>query len=496
MSGALPAPRGGRAPAARAPWSDGLALAALGLALRLVVVGWAWGRIPPVADGAYYHVVAQRIAAGQGYTWLWPDGVVTHAAHYPIGYPALLGALYAVFGAAPGVAMVANAVLGAGGVLAAHRIAASVTGRAGSLVSGFAVALHPGLLAYTPALMTEGVVAALLAITGALAVEARGAPGVGAHLLRAALALLLGATTLVRPQSVLIAPFFGLVSARRGAGWRSASWTAALVTVLALVTVAPWSLRNCLRMGNPPGRFTREACVLVSANGGWNLLIGAAPGATGSFTPIEGPRVPPECREVFGEVEKDRCFGRAGARYIREEPFRWLAMVPAKLSFTFDGCGAASYYLRTANAGAFGERAALALDVVETIWQRLVLLAALVGIGRAGASGCDGLRGVGAWLRVAALLVSLAATFGRHGWLGYVGLVASAGLLGRGLPRHPPAALAAAAVGTTALAHAVFFGAGRYSMVTFAILSALAGTALRGPLAAPGAAPARPDRGG
>jgi len=71
-----------------------------------------------------------------------------------------------------------------------------------------------------------------------------------------------------------------------------------------------------------------------------------------------------------------------------------------------------------------------------------------------------------------------------------------AGLLGRGLPRHPPAALAAAAVGTTALAHAVFFGAGRYSMVTFAILSALAGTALRGPLAAPGAAPARPDRGG
>lgn len=496
MRGASSAAHGSRAPVPRAPWSDGLVLAGVGLAVRLAVVVWAWGRIPPVVDGAFYHAVAQRIAAGHGYTWLWPDGVVTYAAHYPIGYPALLGALYAVFGAAPGAAMVANAILGAGGVLAAHRIAASVTGRAGALVSGVAVALHPGLLAYTPALMTEGVVAALLAIAGALAVEARTAPGASAHVLRGVLALLLGATTLVRPQSVLLAPFFGLVSARRGGGWRSAARTAAVVTALGLATVAPWSLRNCLRMGSPPGRFAREACVFVSANGGWNLLIGAAPGATGSFMPIEGARVPPECRAVFGEVAKDRCFGRAGARYVREEPLRWLAMAPAKLALTFDACGAASYYLRTANAGAFGDRAALWLDVIETIWQRALLVAALVGIGRAGARGRDGPRGKGGWLRVAVLLGSIAAAFGRHGWIGYVGLVASAGLLGRELPRHPPAALAAAVVGTTALAHAVFFGAGRYSMVTFAILSALAGTALRWPLGASGAAPARTERGG
>jgi hypothetical protein len=109
-------------------------------------------------------------------------------------------------------------------------------------VSGVAVALHPGLLAYTPALMTEGVVAALLAIAGALAVEARTARGPALTSARVVLALLLGATTLVRPQSVLLAPFFGLVSARRGGGWRSAARTAAVVTALGLATVAPWSL--------------------------------------------------------------------------------------------------------------------------------------------------------------------------------------------------------------------------------------------------------------
>ena len=55
------------------------------LAARLAVVAWAWSRFPPVEDGHYYDVLAQRLAQGLGYTWLWPDGAVTYAAHYPGG---------------------------------------------------------------------------------------------------------------------------------------------------------------------------------------------------------------------------------------------------------------------------------------------------------------------------------------------------------------------------------------------------------------------------
>jgi hypothetical protein len=40
---------------------------------------------------------------------------------------------------------------------------------------------------------------------------------------------------------------------------------------------------------------------------------------------------------------------------------------------------------------------------------------------------------------------------------------------------------AAAVVAVTALTHAVFFGAGRYSMVCYPLLAALAGTALLRP---------------
>ena len=88
---------------------DGAWVAVAALVARLIVVWWAAARFPPAEDGKFYDVVANRIARGLGYTWLWPDGVVTYAAHYPVGYPALVGGLYAVFGPLPVWAMVFNA---------------------------------------------------------------------------------------------------------------------------------------------------------------------------------------------------------------------------------------------------------------------------------------------------------------------------------------------------------------------------------------------------
>ena len=78
--------------------------------------------------------------------------------------------------------------------------------------------------------------------------------------------------------------------------------------------------------------------------------------------------------------------------------------------------------------------------------------------------------------------------FVRYAWVAHLGLVVVALLMGRALLRHPPAALAAAALAVTAGVHATFFGAGRYSMVCFALLAALAGCVLRRPKPPPEAA--------
>ena len=87
------------------------------LTARMAVVVWGSGRFPAVEDGHYYDVLARRIAGGAGYTWLWPDGAVTYVAHYPVGYPAIVAAGYALLGATTGIAMTLNALVGAAGRL-------------------------------------------------------------------------------------------------------------------------------------------------------------------------------------------------------------------------------------------------------------------------------------------------------------------------------------------------------------------------------------------
>src|ERR1017187_7833911 len=91
----------------RTAWTRSWAIAALALLARSWVAVWAAPRFPAAADGFYYDTLAHRLAAGQGYTWLWPDGAVTYAAHYPAGYPALLALAYRLPGGprAPGLTM-------------------------------------------------------------------------------------------------------------------------------------------------------------------------------------------------------------------------------------------------------------------------------------------------------------------------------------------------------------------------------------------------------
>src|SRR5664279_1066114 len=115
----------------------------------MLVVIWASDRFPPADDGTFYHVVAQRIAHGAGYTWLWPDGAVSYAAHYPVGYPAMLGLAYAAFGSRPVVAMALNAAIGAFAVFAAERAVLRLGTRRQALFAALLLALHPGLVFYT-----------------------------------------------------------------------------------------------------------------------------------------------------------------------------------------------------------------------------------------------------------------------------------------------------------------------------------------------------------
>jgi hypothetical protein len=433
---------------------DALLVFAVALLARLAVVAWAHGRFPASEDGHYYDVLARRLASGQGYTWPWDDGTVTYAALYPVGYPAMLALAYAVLGASAGVAMGVNALVGAAAAGAAHRLADDPAGpRWRPLAAGLVVALHPALVPYTAAVMTEGVTAGLLVVATAVAAHAR----VSARPWRwlALLGVTMGVATLVRPQSLLLAPLLGVLAVPREARVRERLLRGAAATAIALTCVAPWTLRNCERM---------HRCALVSVNGGWNLLIGAQT-TSGVWEPVV---VPDECATVWDEGGKDACFERVARRDIAASPGAWLARAPAKVATTLDYFGAGPWYLHVANPKAFGDEAKLALAVVETIACRVLLLGALWAVGRR----------QGPRLRARTAVAALGALAGvtTHGWIGYVAVVVAVALLGRRALAEAPVIVpfTAGLVAATVLVHSVFFGAGRYGLVVAPFVALLA----------------------
>ena len=247
------------------------ALAMVALLPRLFVA-IAWAR-EPVWDGHYYHWGASRIAHGLGYS----EDVMIHGAavwrpwtHYPVGYSALLGIFYRIFGDGLLVAPLLNAVLGAATALLVHRVALHHVGTTRARVAGGIAALHPGLIAYCPLVMTEIPTAFLLVLWVWVLVRFRGR-------WHAAIfsGVILGILTLMRPASLLLVPLVALSEARPFA---RAALRALETAGIALVIVLPWTIRNCERM---------DGCALVSTNGGWNLAIGAIT-ETGRFQTLHG----------------------------------------------------------------------------------------------------------------------------------------------------------------------------------------------------------------
>jgi 4-amino-4-deoxy-L-arabinose transferase-like glycosyltransferase len=443
-----------------------LVVAIVALASRMGLWAWAHARFPPIADGQFYDRFARRLAAGQGYTVAWPDGVVTYAAHYPVGYPAMLALAYRLVHASPGVAMGVNALVGVLGAVAAHRLALRELSPRRALLAGLAMALHPALLLYTPAVMTEGVTASLLLIALACGPgpNESGARKRTRVLRLAAMGAAFGVASLVRPQVIVFAPLLGFVFAS-GPRWRTRAVAGGVALACALAVIAPWTARNCERMGR---------CALVSVNGGWNLLIGVETN-NGSWAELD---VPERCKTVWDEAQKDTCFEHAARAEIAAHPWRWIAKAPRKLAVTFDIFAAGPWYLHQSNASAFDDRAEWRWGAVETLASRLLLALALLA-----AAPLVPLRRSLPHVRASPALVVRCAlgvagivfAFVETAWPAYALLGIVCLWRGEGEERSPLRVATGVVVLVTMATHAAFFGAGRYGLlvVPFVTLAAL-----------------------
>jgi hypothetical protein len=347
------------------------------------------------------------------------------------------------------------------------------------------VAFSPGLIAYSALLMTEPLAALGILTSAWLFVRAiadgtasTSPPASTRQRLFGALAAgaVLGASTLVRPQSLLCAPAFVLLALKRApnASWaaraRAASLQALAVLAVALAVIAPWTLRNCRVM---------DGCAFVSTNTGWNLAIGAFPRATGRFETL---RATDGCPVVTGQVQQDRCWMRVGFAAIAAEPRRWIGLIPVKLSYTFDHESFAMGYLAEADPDAWPEAAKqCGRDFFSAVHRLILCLATLSVAGWPFARRMRlSERFVQGLIVAVVMVLATRAIFEVHhpAWWLAVFMPVVAALPLPGAPRRDGVLgyLYFGIAGVVAT-HAAFFGEDRYHMVvtpTFCILAACA----------------------
>ena len=277
----------------------------VGLLLRLVVDLALAAR--PGSDGAVYLGLAESMARGGAYltssTWAyWPPGL--SLALVPLlwlaGSPAVALSVY-------GLSSFAIAALGTRQLCLTLGLDRYIS------LPLWLLALWPGMVLCSGLPEKELLAAALMPWMLAFAWRSRHgglAPAAGAG-------VLLGGLTLVQPSLQL----FPLAALAFVLAFDSPRWVfvkqAAVVVVVMLLTVSPWTYRNYQVLGAP---------VLVSTNGGSNLYRANNELATGGF--VAKGKVDVEALE---ELEADRTGKRLASEWIRNNPARFVQLAAGKV---------------------------------------------------------------------------------------------------------------------------------------------------------------------
>src|SRR4051795_6048060 len=289
------------------------------LALRLAVV-LAYGRPQAVTLGAgavgfpfsdtfFYSWVGAALAMGDGYTFL---GHTT--AHWPPGYPFLLAGVYKVFGADTANALIANAVLGALTVPLAYLIGLKALGRPAAIAAAALLAVMPGQILIADVALAETFYTFELVGFLALALSLERRPRTFV-----VLGVVAGLAALTKGEGFLF-PLIALgLWGARGAmrrAWRDT----AVVAVVMLLTVAPWTIRNAIAV---------HGFVPVATNASATLWSGHNPDANGG--PVYHSPAQLAALRGLSEVDASARVRDDALDWAVHHPLRELDLIPLKL---------------------------------------------------------------------------------------------------------------------------------------------------------------------
>ncbi len=257
-------------------------------------------------DTGIYDFFGQRIAAGDGYVH--PDG--TPAAFWPVGYPATLGAVYAVFGHSVDAARLLNVLADSATAGLVYLLARRWLAPRPAAVPGLIYAVLPGAIGFTGLLLSESLFTFLLTASLAHLAWMR-QPSTGRAVV---FGVLVAAATYVRGVAVglpLVAVFWLLSSGER---FRPAVRSGGVAALVLVALSLPWAVRNSVRLGTP---------VYLSTNAGIDFWMGHHEGADGGlrFDQLVGLALPyDDLPRSEWEVEVSRAGLRKGLSFAATHP--------------------------------------------------------------------------------------------------------------------------------------------------------------------------------
>jgi 4-amino-4-deoxy-L-arabinose transferase-like glycosyltransferase len=213
----------------------------LGLVIQFAYV-IAIRHYPLRGDAPEYDFEGQMIAQGHLFYTKLPYGILHAGAWKAPLYPAWVGFWYAIFGHHPELVRLVQVPVGATMIPLAWLLARRLFGSRVATVAAFVVAVYPLAWQYEGLLYPESLdvalTTALLVLTLTGTPTRRRAVGFG---------LLLGVGLLLRPTSEFM--LLGLLVAWGiKVGWRRGITLTVIATVLSLLVLAPWTIRNAIVM--------------------------------------------------------------------------------------------------------------------------------------------------------------------------------------------------------------------------------------------------------
>jgi 4-amino-4-deoxy-L-arabinose transferase-like glycosyltransferase len=278
-------------------------------AVRLFVACFHGISTPLSSDEPEYYEPAMRLVQGQGYSHLWPDGVLRLSAYRVPGASAIIAMGLLVFGKHVESARLTAVLVGSCAAPLMYLFARKVAPRGESLASGIACLFYPTWVFFSGAVWSEPYFIPLLLLSLLLTTRA-----VYSSLLWNSLiaGVAWGATGLIRPQGAAMALILTLYLFSRVGLQR-----AALFLFGFTLLVAPWVTRNLIVFGHP-FLATEAGETFLGSN---NPHVVRNPALHGMWV---APREIPEYWEAiesnYNEAERSQIQSQIAWQYLKGNP--------------------------------------------------------------------------------------------------------------------------------------------------------------------------------